>query len=403
MAESDGFRDVFLGWPDIGGPYSVLSPFGLVPAAIMGIDVAKLLDRTEEMVSACMPCVPVEDNPGVVLGTVLGVAASQFGRDKVTIVASPGIDRLGTWLEHVIAESTGKDGKGLIPIDRERLGTPLSYGYDRLFVHLRLSSMPSTSQDAAVQALALAGQPVIHIALDDAYDVGKEFFRWEVATAVAGAILGVHPFERPDVEASTIAARRLTERYKQTGALPVEAPIFAGGGIELFADDRNAAALARLMSGQPDLAAYLHAHLMRARERDYFVLLAYLEMGEATVRALRTMRHRVREATQVATMLEFGPRFLHSTGQTYKGGPNTGVFLQITCADAVDKPIPGQRSTLGVVKAAQARGDFRVLGERGRRALRVHLGADVPASLHTLRCRTRGGPETISPATHSRP
>jgi transaldolase / glucose-6-phosphate isomerase len=305
VAESDGFRDVFLGWPDIGGPYAVLSPFGLVPAANMGIDVAKLLDRSEEMVSACMPCVPVEDNPGVVLGTVLGVAASQFGRDKVTIVASPGIDRLGMWLEYLIAESTGKDGNGLIPIDRERLGTPLTYGDDRLFVHLRLTSMPSTSLDAAVQALALAGQPVIHIALDDAYDVGKEFFRWGVATAVAGAILGVHPFDRPDVEASTIAARRLTEHYEQTGALPVEAPIFAGIGIELFADDRNAAALAHLMNGQPDLAAYLHAHLVRARERDYVGLLAYLEMGEATVRALRAMRHRVRETTRVATMLEF--------------------------------------------------------------------------------------------------
>jgi transaldolase/glucose-6-phosphate isomerase len=385
VAERDGFRRVFLGWPNIGGRYSVLSDFGLVPAAIMGVDVAKFLDRTEEMVCACMPSVPVAENPGVVLGTILGVAAQEFGRDKVTIVASPGIFDLGAWLEQLVAESTGKDGKGLIPIDRETLGKPDVYGRDRLFVYLRLSSAPDAAQDASVDELERADQPVVRIAVDDAYDLGEEFFRWEFATAVAGSILGIHPFDQPDVEASKIATRKLTDEYEKSGALPLETPIFTGNGIELFTDEKNAAELAKRMNGTPTLAGYLEAHLKWLNKGDYFALLAYIEMNEAHERLLQEIRQGVRDISRVATCLEFGPRFLHSTGQAYKGGPNTGVFLQITCEDTVDLPVPGRKYTFGVVKAAQARGDFEVLVERDRRALRVHLGADVAAGLGTLR------------------
>jgi transaldolase/glucose-6-phosphate isomerase len=384
VAEGDGFRHVFFGWPNIGGRYSVLSDFGLVPAAIMGVDVAKLLDRTEEMVCACMPSVPVEENPGVVLGTILGVAASQFGRDKMTIVASPAIYDLGAWLEQLIAESTGKDGKGVIPIDREALGKPDVYGRDRMFVYLRLLSAPDAAQDASVDELERAGHPVVRIALDDPYDLGEEFFRWEFATAVAGSILGIHPFDQPDVEASKIATRKLTTEYEARGALPAEAPIFTGNGIELFADEKNAAVLTKMVNGTATLEAYLQAHLNRIREGDYFALLAYIAMNEAHEGLLQTMRLGVRDNKRVATCLEFGPRFLHSTGQAYKGGANTGVFLQITCDDAVDVPVPGRKYTFGVVKAAQARGDFEVLAERDRRALRVHLGTDVAAHLGTL-------------------
>ena len=384
VAENDGFRHVFLGWPSIGGRYSVLSDFGLVPAAIMGVDVARLLDRTEEMVCACMPSVPVEENPGVVLGTILGVAASEFGRDKLTIIASPGIRGLGAWLEQLVGESTGKQGKGLIPVDREPLGNPDVYGPDRLFVYTRLLSAPDPTQDKAVEDLERLGHPVVHIAVDAPYDLGEEFFRWQIATAVAGSILGIHPFDQPDVEASKTATRKLTAEYETNGTLPLETPMFADAGIELYTDENNAAALTASVNGDRTLAGFLKAHLSRLAAGDYFALLAYIEMSEAHEQVLQAIRRSVRDAKRVATCLEFGPRFLHSTGQGYKGGPNTGVFLQITCDDAVDLPVPGRKYTFGVVKAAQARGDFAVLVERDRRALRVHLPADVGAGLAAL-------------------
>jgi transaldolase/glucose-6-phosphate isomerase len=229
----------------------------------------------------------------------------------------------------------------------------------------------------------------VRIAVDDPYDLGEEFFRWEVATAVAGSILGIHPFDQPDVEASKTATRKLTTEYEKTGSLPAETPIFAGEGIKLFTDEKNAATLTQMVKGNQTLAGYLKAHLNRLSAGDYFALLAYIEMNEAHERTLQAMRQGVRDTKRVATCLEFGPRFLHSTGQAYKGGPNTGVFLQITCDDAVDLPVPKQKYTFGVVKAAQARGDFQVLLERERRALRAHLGADVAAGLGTLQAAIR--------------
>jgi transaldolase/glucose-6-phosphate isomerase len=383
VAERDHFRKIYFGLASIGGRYSALSNFGMVPAAIMGLDVIKFLQRTNEMVQACKPDVPVDQNPGAVLGAILGTLGN-LGRNKVTIITSPGIHDLGAWLEQLIAESTGKIGKGLVPVDREALGTPEVYDSDRLFVHLRLANEPDTAQKQKLEVLKSAGHPVIEIELADTYDLGQEFFRWEIATAVAGSILKINPFNQPDVEASKIVTRQLTQAYEKSGKLPEEAPLFDDGGIKLFTDERNAANLNKLAGSDRSLTGFLRAHLSQLNPGDYMALLAYIEMNSAHEDTLQAMRHAVRDRKHVATCLGFGPRFLHSTGQAYKGGPNTGVFLQITCDDANDLPVPGQKYTFGTVKAAQARGDFQVLADRKRRALRVHLSKDVDAGLDNL-------------------
>jgi transaldolase/glucose-6-phosphate isomerase len=380
VAESDHFRYIFYGLPTIGGRYSALSDFGMVPAAIMGVDVPRFLAATEEMVHSCTPANAIEENPGVVLGTVLGVLAKN-GHDKLTLISSPGIYDLGAWLEQLIAESTGKIGKGIIPVDREEIGDPSVYGNDRIFAYLRLESAPDKAQDSAVAALEAAGQPVIRIAVSEPYNLGEEFFRWEIATAVAGSIIGINPFNQPDVEASKIETRKLTDEYEKTGHLAPEKPILEAGAIKLFADEKNAAELKKLAGDDQTLTGYLKAHLGRLKVGDYCALLGYIQMNEGHENSLQSVRHAIRDKKKVATCLGFGPRFLHSTGQAYKGGPNSGVFLQITCDDAADLPVPGQTYTFGIVKAAQARGDFQVLADRGRRALRIHLGPDVEAGL----------------------
>jgi glucose-6-phosphate isomerase len=383
VAERDHFRKIFFGVASIGGRYSALSNFGMVPAAIMGLDLGKFLQRTNEMVQACKPDVPTDQNPGAVLGAILGTLGN-LGRNKVTIITSPGIHDLGAWLEQLIAESTGKIGKGLIPVDREALGAPEVYGDDRVFIHLRLTDEPDSAQKQKLEALRSAGHPVVEIELADTYDLGQEFFRWEIATAVAGSILKINPFNQPDVEASKIVTRQLTEAYEKSGKLPEEAPLFDDGTIKLFTDERNAANLNKLAGNDRSLAGFLRAHLGQFNPGDYMALLGYIEMNSAHEKSLQAMRHAVRDRKHVATCLGFGPRFLHSTGQAYKGGPNTGVFLQITCDDANDLPVPGQKYTFGIVKAAQARGDFHVLADRKRRALRVHLPKDVEAGLESL-------------------
>jgi transaldolase/glucose-6-phosphate isomerase len=388
VAEADKFRYIFSGLPSIGGRYSALSNFGMVPAAVMGLDTRSFLEHTDEMVHACAFCVAVEENPGVVLGLILGTAA-KAGRDKLTIITSPGIFDLGAWLEQLVAESTGKQGKGIIPVDREAIGAPEVYGNDRLFAYLRLDSAPDAQQDAKVAALEKAGHPVVRIAVSNTYDLGQEFFRWEIATAVAGSILGINAFNQPDVEASKIATKNLTSEYEKTGSLPPEKPILEDKGVKLFTDEKNAAELAKAAGSDKSLVAYLKAHFGRIKPGDYFALLGYVQMNEPHEQQLQAIRHAVRDKKRVATCLGFGPRFLHSTGQAYKGGPNSGVFLQLTCDDAKDLPVPGQKYTFGVVKAAQARGDFQVLAERGRRALRVHLGADVQSGLRTLQAAVK--------------
>ena len=383
VAEGDKFLHIFFGRPSIGGRYSALSNFGMVPAAAMGLDTKKFLAHAAEMKRACGASTPVEDNPGAMLGIILGCATNSR-RDKVTIITSPGISDLGAWLEQLLAESTGKIGKGIIPVDRESLGSPDVYGSDRVFVYVRLENGADAGQETKVADLEKAGQPVVRISIADKYELGAEFFRWEIATAVAGAIIGINPFDQPDVEASKIVTRRLTSEYEEKGSLPAEKPVVEDKGIKLFTDERNAAELAKLAGSDKSLDGYLKAHLSRIKAGDYFAVLGYIQMNEEHEQGLQTVRHAVRDSKHVATCLGFGPRFLHSTGQAYKGGPNSGVFLQVTCDDSVQLPVPGQRYTFGIVKAAQARGDFQVLAERGRRALRVHLGSDLKTGLATL-------------------
>src|SRR5258707_2219104 len=372
VAEGDKFWKIFGGVPSIGGRYSALSNFGMVPAASMGLDVPKFLKTTHEMVSACGATSTADKNPGVILGAIMGAAANQ-GRDKLTIITSPGIYDLGAWLEQLLAESTGKIGKGIIPVDREKLAKPATYGNDRVFAYLRLASKPNKAQDAAVAALEKAGHPVVHITLPNTYNLGQEFFRWEIATAVAGSIISINAFNQPDVEASKIETKKLTSQYETTGSLPPESPFFEEKGIKLFADEKNAAAL----RGGTKLVDVLKAHFSRLGAGDYFAVLGYITMNLANEKTLQTIRHAVRDKKTVGTALSSGPRFLHATGQAYKGGPNSGVFLQITCYNPKDLPLPRQKYTFGIVKAAQARGDFAVLAERGRRALRGHLGKNL--------------------------
>ncbi|HJU16270.1 MAG TPA: bifunctional transaldolase/phosoglucose isomerase [Stellaceae bacterium] len=379
-ARRAGFRHIFHGLPSIGGRYSVLSNFGMVPAAGIGVDLRAFLESTAEMVRSCAPSSPPSENPGVILGAIMGVC-QRHGRDKVTILASPRLADFGAWLEQLLAESTGKIGKGIVPVDAEPLGPPAVYGKDRLFAYLRLASETDAEQERAVAALEAAGEPVVRIVVSDPMQLGQEFFRWEMATAVAGSIIGINPFDQPDVEASKVKTRDLTTAYEKTGKLPQEEPFYEGEGVKLFADPRNEAAL---KPHAQSLEAVLRAHLGQVGAGDYVALLAYIERNPAHTATLQQIRKAIRDRTRAATCLGFGPRFLHSTGQAYKGGPNSGVVLQITCDDPADLPVPGQSYTFGVVKAAQARGDFEVLAERGRRALRVHLSGPLEEGLAAL-------------------
>ncbi len=376
-----GFRRLYHGVPSIGGRYSALSAFGLVPHAAMGLDTEKLLKRAAAMVEACKNG-NASQNPGVALGVFLGTAAVKFGRDKVTLFCSQSVFDLGAWLEQLLAESTGKQGKGLIPVDREPIFTPDKYGTDRVFAYIRYTGDSDTEKEAAVSELEKAGAPVVRIVLKDLSDIGQTFFQWEIATAVAGSILRINAFNQPDVEASKVATRQLTSEFEKTGSLPKEDPILDQDGIQLFTDKANAQAL--LGTGGNTLGAVIRAHVDRIKPGDYFGLLAYIPMFPEYEAKLEEMRREIVESKQIATVLGFGPRFLHSTGQAYKGGPNTGVFLQITCDEAEDLQVPGQKYTFGIVKAAQARGDFQVLAERHRRALRVHLGKDLTRGLNHL-------------------
>lgn len=381
-AKDKGFLRIFAGVPRIGGRFSVFSHFGIVPATVMGMDATSFLDEAALMVDACRGEV-ARDNPGVRLGLTMGTAANQ-GRDKLTLVSSPRIALFGAWLEQLVAESTGKQGKAIIPHEGEPLLPPERYGDDRLFVYLRLRSTPDAAQDRAMAAVEAAGHPVVHIELDDIHALSQEMFRWEIATAVAGAVMGINPFDQPDVESAKVEARAMMEAYERDGAFPPQTPILEQDGLALLTDEANAAALHQAAGKGADLVGLLRAHLDRLGPGDYLALLAFLPMNEATIRSLSRARSRVLRAHGSATCLGFGPRFLHSTGQAYKGGPGSGVFLQITCDDAQDLPVPGQRYSFGVVKAAQARGDFEVLVSRQRRALRVHLGSDLTAGLAVL-------------------
>ena len=381
-AAAKGFRRIFLGVPSIGGRYSVLSNFGMVPLAAAGQDPRAFLDAARCMAQACGPELPPFENPGVALGLTIGVLA-RHGRDKLTIIASPGIAAFGAWAEQLLAESTGKNGKGVIPIVAEPLGTPAVYDAHRLFVFLRDAVDSDPAQDQAVDELERAGHPLVRINVGSRQLLAQEFFRFEMATAVAGAVLGVNPFDQPDVEASKIATREMTDVFERTGSLPSEPPVIEENGIALYADERNLQVLRRL-GAKRTLESWLRAHFARLADGDYFALLAYIDGDEARLQSLQSLRTAIRDRKRAATCLQFGPRFLHSTGQAYKGGPNSGVFLQITAQPAPDLAIPGRKAGFGVVEAAQAQGDFRVLAERGRRLLRLHIADDMDKGLAAI-------------------
>lgn len=368
-AAREGFRHVALGVPSIGGRFSALSVFGMLPAALLGLDAADLLDRADAMRERCRLGPEIDANPAVGLGIALGEAARQ-GRDKLTLILSPEIEALGSWLEQLVAESTGKSGRGILPVDGEPLAPPSAYGNDRLFVQIRLESETDRAPDTAMLALEEAGHPVIRIDVPEKADLAAEFFRFEVATAVAGAVLGVNPFDQPDVEDAKVAARGRMAGFEAEGRLPATAPILEDAGVRLHADPGLA------IAEGDGLAGALAAHFSRLRPGDYLAVNAFLAMDDAHASALQRLRTAVRDACGVATTVGFGPRFLHSTGQLHKGGPASGVFVQLTADDPVEIAIPGLPFDFGILKQAQAEGDFQILCERGRRAIRIHLAQD---------------------------
>lgn len=374
-AKEKGYAHIFYGEPTIGGRYSVLSRFGLVPGAAMGIDIGRLLNAASEAIARCKSD-DLENNPGAMLGLALGVLATKHGRDKITISATPALKSVGGWLEQLIAESTGKIGKGLIPVDLEPLAAPSFYGADRVFVHVAIAG---DAEPVEFKALENAGQPVIRITLNDVYELGQLFFVSEIAVAVAGAVLGINPFDQPDVEASKVKSRELTKEYESSGKLPAGEPARRFEGMALYADAKNA----KTIEGCNTLADVLRAHFRQAKAGDYIGLLGFIEQSDAHFSQLQAMRTKLRDKLKVATCAEFGPRFLHSTGQAYKGGPNSGIFLTITAKPKRDVQLANGKMSFGVVQEAQAIGDFEVLNERGRRALRLHLD-DVESGLPAL-------------------
>ncbi|HEX8457934.1 MAG TPA: bifunctional transaldolase/phosoglucose isomerase [Pyrinomonadaceae bacterium] len=377
MATEDKFKRIFLNPADIGGRYSALSYFGMVPAALMGLDVKKLLDRAERVVHACASVVPAAENPGARLGAIMGECANA-GRDKLTISTDPRIASFGLWVEQLLAESTGKDGKGIVPVAGETLGSPSVYGDDRLFVHISVEKIDSETE-AKLKALEAAGHPVVYRTLTDLYDLGEEFFLWEIATAFAGWRLGINPFDQPNVQESKDATKELLETFTREGKLPEQEVLATDGVLTIYADEQTRKELAG-----DSVGAAIKAHLARAGAGDYIALLDYFEETPEYERIVQAIRSHLRDTTHCATTTGYGPRFLHSTGQLHKGGSAAGVFLQLTAPDIKDLPIPGQPYTFSTLKQAQALGDFRSLSSRGRRAIRVDLGADVQAGLNRL-------------------
>ena len=376
LATAQGFRALYLNPPDVGGRFSGLSLFGLVPAALLGIDLDRLLERAEEMARACRVTLAEGENPAMVLGAAMGALAADASprRDKLTLLASPGLRAFGPWMEQLVAESTGKGGRGIVPVVGEPLAPPEALGSDRFWVYLRLMTDDNAETDAAVARLAAAGEPVMAFPVRDVYDLGAEFFRWEYATAVAGKILGVNPFDQPDVDSAKRQAQQALDRYEETQTLSEEVPLLEDGALALYGPP----------SGADDVAGYLAAFFEGAQPGDYAGLLAYVERRDAHAAVLERIAAALRGALRIPVTVGFGPRFLHSTGQLHKGGPGTGLFLQITPSDARDLPIPERGYSFGVLKRAQAIGDLNALRDVGRRVVRVDIGEDVPGGLEAL-------------------
>ncbi|MHB0912319.1 MAG: hypothetical protein ACYC2Y_02590 [Armatimonadota bacterium] len=382
-AKEKGFRRVFTNPTDIGGRYSALSYFGLVPAALIGADVRKILASAKEMAKASGSDVPAAENPGILLGTVMAELAME-GREKLTLILSPQVASLGSWIEQLVAESTGKSGRGVVPVDGEPIASAGHYGDDRLFVYVRLDS----ALDAQVQALEEAGQPVLRIPIQSAYDLGGQYLLWELATAVSSAIMGVNSFDEPNVKESKDNTNRLLATFTETGSLPEERPVLEEGGIKLYCDAETKAVLDRIRRNEPhsdaSLLSYVEAHLDQFQPGNYFALMAFIQPTGAARRAFGEVRCSLRDAYSAATTLGWGPRFLHSTGQLHKGGQNNGVFIQITADSKTDVPIPGAPYTFGVLAQAQAMGDAIALRDKGRPMIRLHL-SDVESGLSKLR------------------
>jgi glucose-6-phosphate isomerase len=381
LAQDNAFRHIFRNPADIGGRYSALSFFGLVPAAIIGLDIEKLLDRADCMQQACDQGVPVMENPGLWLGVVLGTA-TLHGRNKATVVASPPISTFGNWVEQLIAESTGKEGKGIVPVVGETLGGPDVYGDDRLFVYLRTKQQYDPEQDQRIAVLEKTGHPVVTLHVEDTYDLGEEFFRWEFAIAIAGALLGINAFDQPNVQESKDVTDALLADYGKTGKLAEPGAVLRteSGNVSLVAPGQQAARFDAAGSLQEALDAFVG----QAKPGDYIALLAYVQRTGETEAALEQIRIRLRDRCRVATTMGYGPRFQHSTGQLHKGGPNTGLFIQFVAQDQVDRAIPDVPYTFATLKAAQALGDLQTLERHGRRVIRLDLDGNIAVGLREV-------------------
>jgi len=386
LAKEQRFRAVFHGYPDIGGRYSALSNFGMVPAALLGVDVIGLLERAERMAQASKSCVPVKENPGVALGVVLAEAA-RAGRDKVTFAVSGSIGTLAGWLEQLIAESTGKEGKGLIPVAEESLGAPSVYSNDRIFVQIKLADLNDADEEGKLAALQKAGNPVVRITMGSKMDLGEEFYRWEVATATVGALMGIDAFDQPNVQESKDNTSRLLDEFRRQGKLPEGQPDFGVDGLRLYLDPETRRVIAgakKSGAAESDLVIPLREFLSRAKTGGYIALMAYIEPTGPNKALLQTLRMRLRDSLRQATTLGFGPRFLHSTGQLHKGGPYKGLFIQFTADDASDLAIPREPFGFSILKQAQSLGDMQSLVSRNRPILRVHLGRSVEIGLEKV-------------------
>jgi len=380
LALERGYRRVCSNPPDIGGRYSALSYFGLVPASLIGVDTGDLLDAARAEADASGPKVPAAESPGLRLGAALGELALA-GRDKLTLVLGPEIASLGSWIEQLVAESTGKQGRGILPVADEPLGPPALYGSDRVFVAVSLKPLAAETE-AALAALGAAGHPVLRWTLPSLSAIGAEFLRWEIATAVASAVLGVDPFDEPNVTEAKQATQAVLKGWLEQGAFPAPAIAAAAGAVFVESPAPIAQTLAGRAGGFP--AAWVPALLSLAHPGDYLALLAYMHRTSERHERIERLRHLLRDASRLATTTGYGPRFLHSTGQLHKGGPATGLFVQLTCDEGDELPIPGERYGFGVLRRAQAAGDYEVLARRGRRVVRVHLGSDAERGLDAL-------------------
>ncbi|MDQ6661879.1 MAG: transaldolase, partial [Chloroflexota bacterium] len=400
LAQEHTFRHIFLNPSDIGGRYSALSFFGLVPAALLGVDIELLLVRAQIMMAACGQDTnnTTSANYGLELGTILGTLGNE-GHNKITFVISPEMSSFGLWVEQLIAESTGKEERGLLPVEGEKLGDPSVYGNDRLFVYLRLEGGDNADLDKGIEALQKADQPIVRIDLDDKYDFGGQFFLWEFATAVAGIFLGINPFDEPNVQESKDNTNRILEQYEKEGKLPEPSPVVTLGSVDLQSKQKHAQINAQTGNvsidmpqiqvfgpdnGSTSLEDYLKKLLAQANPGDYIALMAYVQITDENEAALQDLRTALRDTYRVATTVGYGPRFLHSTGQLHKGGANNGVFIQITGDTHYDAAIPGEPYTFDVLKAAQALGDLRSLDSHGRPNVRIAISGNLAQGLHII-------------------